>query len=110
MRSGVRIGALLGAVAVAGTIAVWGPAGNAYAATGSFTYTAGDGKIRTSSSPPSGRCIPLVGSGPVKNLTNARLELYDTPTCDRNSRIARVDSGESEQQVGTFQAAYWDQG
>ncbi len=107
MRSGVRFAALLGTVAAAGAIAVFAPHPSAYAATGSFTYTAGDGKVRTSSSPPSGKCVPLVGSGPVKNMTDARLELYDTPACERKNRIAKVDSMGTGQ-VGAFQAAYWD--
>lgn len=107
MRSGVRIAALFGAVAAAGAFAVFAPHGSAYAASGSFSYTAGDGKVRTSSSPPSGACIPLVGSGPVKNMTDAQLELYDAPGCDRKSRIAKVDSMSSDQ-VGNFKAVYWD--
>jgi hypothetical protein len=109
MRSGVRVTALFGAVAAAGAIAIFVPHGNAYAASGSFSYTAGDGKIRTSSSPPSGTCIPLVGSGPVKNLTDSQLELYNAPSCDRKSRIAKVDSMKSSGKVGSFQAVYWDQ-
>lgn len=108
MRSGVRVTALFGAVVAAGAIAVFVPHGSAYAATGSFTYTAGDGKIRTSSSPPSGTCIPLVGSGPVKNMTDAQVEVYSAPGCDRKSRITTIDSMDSEQQVGKFQAVYWD--
>lgn len=107
MRSGVRVAALVGAVAAAGAIAVIAPQGRAYAAAGSFTYTANDGKVRTSSSPPSGSCIPLAGSGPVKNMTDATLELYDAPGCDRKNRVAKVDSMTS-QPVADFQAAYWD--
>ncbi|MBO0849368.1 MAG: hypothetical protein J2P20_07900 [Pseudonocardia sp.] len=103
----MRIAALFGAVAAAGALVVFAPHGNAYAAAGSFTYTGGDGKLRTSSSPPSGACIPLVGSGPVKNMTDSMLEVYNAPGCDRKSRIATVDSMKSGK-VGAFQAVYWD--
>ena len=114
MHRGGRIGALFGAVAAAGALVLLAPnAPSAHAIEGSFTYTGGDGKPRTSSSPPLHKCVAVVGSGPVRNMTNAKLTLYDEfavndkDECD-GKVVAEIEPGQTVQDVSTFQAAYWE--
>jgi hypothetical protein len=79
----------------------------AYAASGSFTYTAGDGTTKTSGAPPSGQCLAVVGSGPVRNATDRPVTLYKGSDCQRGDQVARVGAMEADKNVPTFQSAYW---
>lgn len=114
MDSGVRIGAFFCAAAAAGAVVLFSPnPPTASAATGSFTYTDAAGKSQTSSNPPSGRCVALVGSGLIKNMTNAEVSLYDSmEACQRGElkdRIAEVGKMKSSKEpVPAFQAVHWD--
>ena len=109
MDSGVRIGALFCAAAAAGAVVLFSPnPPTASALPGSFTYTNGQNQPTTSSSPPSGRCVPLVGSGPVKNMTSAKVTLYNATTCELKNEITDVGAMKTKEQVPTFQAAYWE--
>lgn len=104
---GMRIGSLVVATAVAGILGL-ATTGQAFAADGTFTYTGGDGKTKTSANPPSGDCLNVVGSGPIRNNTNADVTLYKKPDCASDAQITSIGPGDSEQQVPTFQSLRWD--
>jgi hypothetical protein len=113
--SGVRIGALFCAAAAAGAVVLFSPnPPTASALPGSFTYTNGKGQTVTSSRPPSGSCVSLVGSGPVKNMVEAKVSLYRSPTDGKENcgslrdRVAEIDGMTTENDVPTFQWARWD--
>jgi len=108
VRNGMRFGSLAAATAVAGVAVLLSPnVPMALAADGTFSYTAGDGGVRTSANPPSGDCLKVVGSGPVKNMTNAAVILYKTPDCTTANRIMRIGSMSIERAVPTFQSLLW---
>jgi len=97
---------LVAATALAGALTLLAAA-PAFAASGSFTYTAGDGTTKTSGAPPSGQCLAVVGSGPVRNTTDRPVTLYKGSDCQRDDQVARVGAMEADKHVPTFQSAYW---
>ena len=108
MLSGMRISSLAAAVATASAVVLLPPClPMAFAADGTFTYTAGDGTVKTSANPPSGDCLKVVGSGPVKNMTNSAVTLYKTADCTAPNRIMTIDDNSAEKQVPTFQSLRW---
>lgn len=103
MVSGAAVAA--GALVVTLSLSPFAPL--ASAATGSFTYTAADGKPRTSSAAGNNFCIALPNaSGPVKNKTNADIELYSTPKCDQGTDFETIGAGETKN-VPSFQGIKW---
>jgi hypothetical protein len=105
---GVKIGSVVAAAALAGAAVLFSPAApRAFAADGTFTYTGGDGALKTSANPPSDECLKVGGRGPVRNNTNADLILYKAPDCTPANRIAKVDAGSAQKNVPTFHALLW---
>jgi hypothetical protein len=106
--TGMGIRSLVGAAVAASVVVVLSPTvPMAFAADGTFTYVAADGKVKTSANPPSGDCLKVAGSGPVKNLTNADVSLYKTADCTPANRLTTVDSGDDDADVPTFQSLRW---
>ncbi|MDT7556574.1 MAG: hypothetical protein QOI68_1044 [Pseudonocardiales bacterium] len=109
MLRGMRVGSLAAAVAAASAVVLLPlHVPMAFAADGTFTYTGGDGKVKTSANPPSGDCLKVVGSGPVKNNTDASVTLYKTPDCTDANRITTIDDNSTQNRVPTFQSLLWD--
>jgi hypothetical protein len=107
--SATRIRTLaVGAVVAGGLVLVAPHAPSAFAAGGTFSYTAADGKSRTSANPPSQMCLKVTGSGMIKNMTDESVSLFKTPDCADAGRITTVDSKSSKQNVATFQSLMWD--
>jgi hypothetical protein len=106
---GMRVRSLAAAVAAAGAVVLLPlHVPMAFAADGTFSYTGADGKMRTSANPPSGDCLKVVGSGPVKNMTNGSVSLYKTADCTDANRITTIDDNSTENKVPTFQSLLWD--
>lgn len=105
----MRIGTLVVGAAAAGALVLAAPhAPSAFAAGGTFSYVATDGKARTSANPPSQMCLKVIGSGLIKNNTDEGVTLYSTPDCADNNAITTVGSMSSQNNVAKFQSLMWD--
>jgi hypothetical protein len=105
----MRIGTLAVGAAAAGALVLVAPhAPSAFAAGGTFSYIAADGKSRTSANPPSQMCLKVTGSGLIKNMTDENVALYSTPDCAEAHKIMTVGSMSSEKNVAKFQSLLWD--